>query len=137
QARQFVGLLRHLALESGAAVLVLAHPSLTGLNSGEGTSGSTGWSNSVRSRLYFERIKDKGVELDPDRRVLRVKKANYGRVGEEIEVRWQNGIFAPLRDGDVIAQAQERHVERVFMQLLRMYEMQGRPVSDARGSNYA
>jgi len=56
QARQFAGLLRGLAIRHDCAVLLLAHPSLSGLNSGSGTSGSTGWNNSVRSRLYFERI---------------------------------------------------------------------------------
>jgi AAA domain len=39
QVRQFIALLRSLAIKSGAAVLLLAHPSLTGLNSGTGTSG--------------------------------------------------------------------------------------------------
>ena len=55
KARAFIGMLRGLALRRNCAVLVLAHPSLTGLSSGSGTSGITAWSNSVRSRLYLER----------------------------------------------------------------------------------
>ncbi|MFI5016060.1 MAG: AAA family ATPase [Hyphomicrobiales bacterium] len=51
-ARQFVGLLRGLTLQHETTVLLLAHPSLSGMSSGAGTSGSTAWSNSVRSRLY-------------------------------------------------------------------------------------
>src|SRR5260221_11911203 len=53
QARQFIGLLKRPARQYGCAFLCLAHPSLSGMSSGTGTSGSTGWNNSVRSRLYF------------------------------------------------------------------------------------
>jgi hypothetical protein len=41
--------------------MLLSHPSLTGINSGTGLSGTTGWHNSVRARMYFVRPK-------PDRR---------------------------------------------------------------------
>jgi hypothetical protein len=66
QARQFVGMLRGLAIRHECALLLLAHPSLAGLNTGTGTSGSTGWNNSVRSRLYLSRITQDGYEADPD-----------------------------------------------------------------------
>ena len=55
-ARQFIGLLRGLAMRYDCAVLLLAHPSLTGKQNGSGLSGSTGWDASVRSRLYLERV---------------------------------------------------------------------------------
>jgi hypothetical protein len=72
EARQFISQLSGLAIDNDLAVILLAHPSLTGINSGTGTSGSTAWSNSVRSRLYFNRAKDQyGEELDPTARVLR------------------------------------------------------------------
>ena len=45
QARQFVGLLKGAARAFGCAFLCLAHPSINGMNSGTGTSGSTAWSN--------------------------------------------------------------------------------------------
>ena len=57
QARQFIGMLKQVARTRRCSFLVLAHPSLSGLNTGRGTSGSTGWSNSVRSRLYFQTAK--------------------------------------------------------------------------------
>ena len=41
QARQFIGLLRGLAIDHNLAVALIAHPSLTGISSGSGTSGST------------------------------------------------------------------------------------------------
>ena len=97
QARQFIGLLRGLAIQHECAVILLAHPSLSGISGGTGTSGSTGWNNSLRSRLYLERVfvKDgsSAVEIDPDARKLTTKKANYGRVGGEINLNWQNGVF--------------------------------------------
>ena len=46
QVRKFVSMLRGLAIDFDCAVLLLSHPSLTGLNSGTGTSGSTAWNNS-------------------------------------------------------------------------------------------
>ena len=54
---------------SSLAVLLLELPSLTGMGSGSGLSGSTAWNNSVRSRLYLERIKSEdGREVDADLR---------------------------------------------------------------------
>ena len=41
QARQFINLLRSLAMDCDGAVVLTAHPSLTGLSSGTGLSGST------------------------------------------------------------------------------------------------
>ena len=65
EARQFIGLLRGLAIAEETAVALLAHPSLAGMANGSGTSGSTAWSNSVRSRLYLETIKgDDGKEIE-------------------------------------------------------------------------
>jgi RecA-family ATPase len=53
QVRQFISLLRKLAIVSNGSVVLLSHPSLTGINSGSGLSGSTAWHNSVRSRMYM------------------------------------------------------------------------------------
>ena len=60
-------------------VLLLAHPSQTGRNTGTGEAGSTAWNNAVRSRLYLQRVKD-GEEFE---RVLTRKKANYATASEE------------------------------------------------------
>jgi len=67
QARQFVNLLKALCRRHRQAILLLAHPSLTGMNSGTGTSGSTDWSNGVRSRLYFKPKDGDGNENIPRR----------------------------------------------------------------------
>lgn len=138
QARQFIGMLRGLAIRHECAVVMLAHPSLSGLNSGSGTSGSTGWNNSVRSRLYLERIVQDGYEPDTKARKLSNKKANYGPTGIEITMKWQDGVFvadAPVTGLDRVAA--NAKAERVFLKLLREFTDQGRHVNHAGGATYA
>ncbi len=57
--RGFIVLLKRLAIQQKLAVVLSAHPSLAGMNSGTGLSGSTDWHNGPRARLYFQRPKDK------------------------------------------------------------------------------
>ena len=140
QVRQFIGLLRSIAMASGAGVLLTSHPSLTGLSSGSGLSGSTAWNASVRSRLYFKRaIIDNDEEPDPDLRVLEVVKANYGPVGETIMLRWDNGLFLPVAGQSTLEKlAREQKVDNLFLMLLNRWTKQGRAVSDkAKANAYA
>ncbi|MDN2579194.1 AAA family ATPase [Aquibium sp. ELW1220] len=139
QARQFVGMLRSFCTRYGSTVLLLAHPSLSGMSSGSGLSGSTAWNNSVRSRLYFERVKSgDGSEDDPDLRVLKSMKSNYGRTGEEIRLRWQAGVFKPATsESSFSAMASESKADRIFLDLLAAYECEGRPVTSTTGHGYA
>jgi RecA-family ATPase len=139
QARQFIGLLRGLAIKNDLAVVLIAHPSLSGMASGSGTSGSTAWSNSVRARLYLERILDEGNrEIDPDLRVLRVKKSNYGPVGLELRRRWENGAFVlDGPSGGFDKMAADAKAERVFLDLLSAFDAQGRDVSPNLSNTYA
>lgn len=124
QVRHFVGLLRGLAIRNGCAVLTLAHPSLTGIASGTGASGSTAWNNSVRSRLYFERVKSEGYESDPDARRLKVMKSNYGPIDGETAVRWQDGVF--IAQQSPLTSENEARAERVFLSLIERNAGQGR-----------
>ena len=62
-------------MDLNAAVIILAHPSVDGIKTGRGYSGSTHWNNAVRSRLYFTtgpQTKDEeaGPPSDPDTRLL-------------------------------------------------------------------
>lgn len=82
QVNQFVlGLLVKIAIAADGSVILISHPSLTGMNSGSGISGSTQWHNAVRGRMYLKGIKpDDGDEQpDSDLRVLEFKKINMGR----------------------------------------------------------
>jgi hypothetical protein len=77
-------------------VMILAHPSQSGRNSGTGESGSTGWNNAVRSRLYLTRDENGGT----NDRVLTRKKSNYSAAGDEqaIELQWSEGALV-VRSG--------------------------------------
>lgn len=135
QARQFVGMLRKLAIEIDCAIILLAHPSVSGMTSGTGTSGSTGWSNSARSRLYLTRGEKSD---DPDMRILKTMKANYGTVGGEIKLRWKDGAFA-LDDGkpspgSVMLAAK---AERVVREAISAMSRSGERVAKTKGINYA
>ena len=130
QVRLFVGLLRGLAIRHKCAVLTLAHPSLSGMANGTGASGSTAWNNSVRSRLYFERIKSEGYESDPDARRLKVMKSNYGPIDGEIAVRWQTGVFVPQHSP--LASKNEARAERIVLDLIESNAARGRYFSSMR-----
>lgn len=138
QVRKFVRALRHICLEYDLAVLMLSHPSVTGMNSGTGQSGSTAWGNSVRSRLYLERAT--GEIPDPDLRVLTTKKSNYASAASELTLRWNGGVFeleGPLSGKPNDRQAQEQLVERRFLDLLREFDLSGRHVNNVAGPYYA
>ncbi|AGI71748.1 putative P-loop containing nucleotide triphosphate hydrolase superfamily protein [Octadecabacter arcticus 238] len=138
QARQFIGMLRGLAIRHQCAVVLLQHPSLSGMNSGSGTSGSTGWNNSVRSRLYLERVKEGNYETDPDVRTLSTKKANYSRSGGQVSIKWMAGVFvAEQAEQGLDKLAVNAKAERVFLKLLTTFTEQGRTVNHAGGINYA
>jgi hypothetical protein len=79
-----------LCTKHGCTVIVLAHPSLTGIASGTGLSGTTGWENSARSRAYFTRD-----ETNDDVRTLSRKKNNYAKISKstDITVLWDKGVY--------------------------------------------
>ena len=141
EARQFIGLLRGLAIEAGCAVVLLAHPSLSGIASGRGSSGSTAWVNSVRSHLYLDRPTDDhtGAEVISDVRFLRTRKANYSAAGGIIRLRYSDeGLF--VRDKEGVSPAQlmlYEEAERVFLDLLAKYTSQRRDVSPKPSQTYA
>jgi RecA-family ATPase len=137
QVRQFIGHLRAgWAIPSGAGVLLTSHPSLTGISSGSGLSGSTAWNASVRSRLYFKRaITDKDEEPDPDLRVLEVMKSNYGPSGETITLRWDNGLFLPVAGVNTLDKlADEQKADQVFSAQIIQFDRQGQNVSTKRNA---
>jgi RecA-family ATPase len=141
QTRQFITLLRGLAIDCDSALVLIAHPSLTGIASDTGLSGNTAWHNSVRARMYFKEVTDHKNAL----RALQVKKQNYGPVTETMLLRWQDGVYVREGSGDVEEQAervlerlaQEEKAEQVFLALLRRFARQGRNVSDKPSSTYA
>ena len=140
QVRQFVGHLRKLAIAANAAVVVTTHPSLAGINSGTGLSGSTAWHNTVRARAYLTTMKtEKDEEPDPDLRMLEFKKNNYGPVARSIALRWENGVYKPVASpGAIDKLAAERKAKELFLTLLGRFNGQGRNVSGNKAArNFA
>jgi RecA-family ATPase len=136
-ARQFIGMLRGLAIKYGVTILLLSHPSLTGMTSGTGTSGSTTWSNSVRSRLYFERPKGSEGYEDDDRRILTTKKSNYGRAGGEVVLRWRDGVFVLDLASTADQMQADAAAERAFLEILADFARSRRHVSDKKSNAFA
>ncbi len=97
QVRQFVGLMRRLAIAANGYVILSAHPSLQGISSKTGLSGSTQWHNSVRARAYLRGPSDKENSEAPasDARVLEFMKSNYSALAEQITLKWVNGLYLP------------------------------------------
>lgn len=139
QVRSFVRLLRGLCFRYDLAVVVLAHPSLTGIATGSGLSGSTAWNGSVRSRLYLEPCKDeKGDQSDPDLRRLSTKKANYAPNSGEVLIRYDAGAFRPeVGLSGLDRSAADVAVEDLFLALLKTFQAEGRTASHLEGRNYA
>lgn len=138
QTRYFVNQLRWLASEIDGAVILLSHPSMSGMASGTGASGSTAWNNAVRSRLYLTRPKgdDDETPPDPDMRILKTMKANYGRIGDAINLRWANGVFntdLPMQGG-AISSVERMINQRAFLEALKITNAQLRPISEHKAS---
>jgi RecA-family ATPase len=126
----------------GGSITLLAHPSLAGIASGTGLSGSTAWHGAPRFRMYLKGVKDdaaEGEQPESDLRQLEFKKTQYGPLGESIVLQYQNGVFVPVRGvSDIEKAAHDIRVEDLFIDLLRRYEETGRHVSRSKHSgNYA
>jgi hypothetical protein len=94
--RQFVKTaLGRLCVRYGCAILLVAHPSASAMSSGDGGGFSTAWNNSVRSRMYLRRPQSDDKEAVKDRRILEVRKANYGPSGVSVPLIWRAGAFVP------------------------------------------
>ena len=134
QTRQFVTMQRGLAIETDSAVVMAAHPSLTGIATDTGLSGTTGWHNSVRARMYLKAAPGDDHAL----RVLEMKKSNYGPVTESILLRWRDGVYVvEPGKGTLERLAAEAEIDHLFMKLLRRFAEQGRNVSDKVSPSYA
>lgn len=138
---QFITLLRRLAIDAGAGVLLISHPSVAGKESGSGISGSTAWHNRVRARIYLDTPADKkaqGGNGDNGVREIEFRKNNYGPLGEMMRVRWVDGVFVVAGPADEKEQlATQADAEDLFMTLLRRFTEAGRNVTEKKGTSYA
>lgn len=145
QVTQFMRLMRKLAFDAGAALILSAHPSVSGMRSGSGTSGTTQWHNCCKARAYVtdsaddEDDDDGGAsEADDGRRKISFMKNNYGRKAEPIQLQFDPKLrmFMPVATaGQTIFQAAK--VEQLFLTLLARFTEQGRFVSPGFCRTYA
>ena len=131
-----------LARKTGAGVLLLAHPSVAGMKSGDGSGGSTGWTNSVRMRTYLEPMsQDEADAFDPDVRYLSDKKTNLSQRGlVNFTLRWKDGVFVEENDpskGGVVGHidAQQKR-DIVFSEFCRVVDGGERVSQNTRAGNY-
>jgi RecA-family ATPase len=134
QTRQFVTLLRSVTHGTDAAVILSAHPSLEGIRSGSGLSGSTAWHNSVRARMFFHPAPGE----DPELRVLETMKSNYSAKADNVLLHWSKGIYKPEPGaGSLEKLAAEHRADEVFLRLLARFTNENRKVSCSLTSNNA
>jgi len=139
QVQQFVGLLTRMAIVATGSVVLISHPSLTGITTDTGLSGTTQWHNAVRARMYLKSVKpEAGEQPDNDLRQLTFKKNQYGAVSEDIVLKYRNGMFLPVPGlASLDKLTQERKAEDVFLDLLGRFTRENRFVSVKSSSNYA
>jgi RecA-family ATPase len=140
QVYAFAMHMQALAMVAGGSVTVLSHPSLQGIASGSGISGSTAWHGAFRFRQYLSSVKaDAGEQPDDDLRQLEFKKNQYGPKCETIVLRYQRGLFLPLPGASSLNKiAADDRAEELFLAMLKRFASQGRNVSHKQTApNYA
>jgi RecA-family ATPase len=132
QVYAFANHMQALAMVANGSVTILSHPSLQGMSSGSGISGSTAWHGAFRFRQYLTSAKpEPGEQPENDLRELQFKKNQYGPLGESIVLRYRNGLFLPeagISGLDKIAR--EAKADEIFLALVKRFANEGRNVGD-------
>jgi KaiC/GvpD/RAD55 family RecA-like ATPase len=135
--RGFVTMLRKRTMLYDCAGLLLIHPSVDGMKTGRGYSGSTHWNNAVRSRMYMTVPGgEDGDEPDPDLRMVELMKVNRTRKGQKMWMRFKDGIFEPEARASLPAFESQLACENQLLKLVRAINESGREVSPHLGRNY-
>jgi RecA-family ATPase len=136
QVRTFVSMLRKKVAEAaGCAVLLLDHPSLSGMQNGSGRSGSMDWRNAVRAFMY---LRPTDNEDGSKGRELEVMKINSGAPGEIQKLRFEGGCF--VLQGTTSAPHQvaaHSTADQAYLECLDAMTAQGRHVCHGKGRGYA
>jgi hypothetical protein len=108
-------------------VVLLAHPSQAGMNTGAGTAGSVGWNAGVRSRLYLTRDPNGGA----NDRILARMKSNYAAAGDDktMNLVWADGVLKPRLPGAVAWP--DRHTCQQILDAIAEAWNSGKPWSSA------
>ena len=139
QVYAFAMHMQAIAKVAQGSVTILSHPSLAGMASGSGISGSTAWHGAFRFRQYLKGIKaeDDADPADDDLRELEFKKNQYGPRSRPVILRYKDGLFLPVNGAtDPERVAREARAEGCFVNLLRKFRERGDDVSHKPKSQY-
>jgi RecA-family ATPase len=138
QATRFIAMLNQLAIVAEGSVILIAHPSLAGIASGSGISGSTAWHNCVRTQMHLERPGNGDAANDPGLRTLTIKKNQYAADGDKVGLRWHRGLF--LTDSTAMTDYERAHhdqtADQTFLALMRAALSHGDRLCPIEGSPY-
>ena len=138
QVRSFICLLRGVAIRNQCAVLLLSHPSVSGMNDGRGYSGNTAWNNSVRARAYLSTPKTKeGAEIDPCLRQLELMKINNAARGAKVFMRFENGAFHQQDGMTADGMSMEQQAKALAVELVQKANDRGESLSAKPSVSYA
>ncbi|MDO9072597.1 MAG: AAA family ATPase [Rubrivivax sp.] len=135
--RGFIRSLAHLVRQRGGAAVLLAHVDKGTSRAGKGASsesysGSTGWHNSVRSRLVL-------LEKEPGTLELQHQKCNLGPKQAPVVLTWPEGGLPTMVDPDLpppdaAARPNADAAMRALVALIREHYALGRWVSTSKNS---
>jgi RecA-family ATPase len=144
QVSRFLRKLDAISIVRGCGIVITAHPSAKGRDSGRMDSGSTGWEGGVRARIALTRpgqddAEDGKPPADGKDRQLTLWKSNYSPPGKILDLVCDRGVFTTSAlDPD---KAKARGPLRVsmtdehFKEMLPKIDKEGRYVSDSRSAN--
>jgi RecA-family ATPase len=148
QVSEFINALRGFAIEADTAILLILHPSMSGIAAGadntrQGLAGAMNWHDLPRGRMFFNRFEsDDKTELDKNLRVLSCKKNNYGPDDETVTLRWTTGtngsgtFIVEASPGSLDAIAADHKADEMFLTTLQRLNDQNRgPFSHRKSSN--
>jgi hypothetical protein len=140
EVRQFIGALTGMAQRLNAAVLLLCHPSRSGLASGRLDGASTAWNNGFRSRWTLGKAPMRTAGA-PAEMILERPKANYAPSTEAaIRLRWAGRTLLPVITafGEISGAFTRPPCEDIFLKLLALAERIGQPLSlSGNSGNFA
>jgi RecA-family ATPase len=135
QVRTFVNMLAKVTKAADCAILLLDHPSMSGMQNGSGRGGSRDWQNAARAFMYLRPIDN---EDGSKGRELEVMKINSGPIGEIQKLRFEDGCFVLQGASPAPIQAAAHSAaEQTYLACLDLLTAQGREVREHSGRGYA
>jgi DNA polymerase len=139
QVRQFIRMLTKVAIVANGGLTLVSHPSLTGIATGTGLSGSTHWHNGVRARCVVKTVKPKSEEAPPadGLRAIEFHKVQYGPPAATVFVRWKDGMFLPAEGvASMDAAGRANKADELYVTLLQRLTAQNQVLRPAPGRGY-